>query len=270
MKAGLAWDVAASENLGGGFVVMRRGDGESIIFASSLSDAGCVGLLTPTSVDARDETRLREWLAAWGFPADVRLVSANQVHGSTVAAASALRLDDPPDADGLWTDSPSDLLVLRTADCAPVWIGGRTIGRPEDVRLVILHAGWRGIADGIIEQGVRLARADTQRELRAAVGPCIGVECYEVGPEVADRFQRIEGAVHPPEVLQVPQRRVDSIALDLRWAIQASLIAAGVTERNLAVAHACTRCRADLFHSYRRNRPGGPLMAAIGAIVPPT
>jgi copper oxidase (laccase) domain-containing protein len=99
----------------------------------------------------------------------------------------------------------------------------------------MLHCGWRPLAGGIIEKAV--ARFD--RPPAAAVGPGIGGCCYEVGPEVAERFADVPGAL-------------DGRMLDLRRVIAARLEAAGVGE----VEHLdrCTSCEPDLYFSHRRDR----------------
>ncbi len=103
----------------------------------------------------------------------------HQVHGATVIEATAPGLLG--DADGIVTTSRGLPLVVATADCLPIVIEGEgSIG--------VAHAGWRGLAMGIIP-AVLSAMADLgDRPLRAAIGPGIGPCCYEVGPEVAERF----------------------------------------------------------------------------------
>ncbi len=120
-----------------------------------------------TDTGARD--RFRELLdtpEAWSWP--------RQVHGGTV-----LRVDRPGpagDGDGLITDGPLAVAVA-TADCVPVIVEG-------DTTTAIIHAGWRGMAAGVVAAGVEamMVAGDTPR--RAAIGPSIGPCCYEVGPEV--------------------------------------------------------------------------------------
>jgi len=134
-------------------------------------------------------------------------------------------------------------------------------------RFALVHAGWRGVADGIIASAVdALAAGGSQaQELAVAVGPHLRPCCFEVGPEVAERFAAIEGAIKSADQLRVQRRRDDSVSLDLAAAILADLSDLGVRGEQVFVATACTHCHPDLFHSYRRNGSGGPLMAAIAA-----
>jgi copper oxidase (laccase) domain-containing protein len=130
-----------------------------------------------------------------------------------------------------------------------------------------VHAGWRGVVSGIVRAAVSAmtVRGSSPSELAVAVGPHLQRCCFEVGPEVAERFAGVAGAVLPPETLTVRRTRDDSVALNLAAAIHASLHDAGVREEQTFVATACTRCNPEFFHSYRRNGSGGPLMAAIAA-----
>jgi len=101
--------------------------------------------------------------------------SVNQVHGGVV-----VMVDEPGSAgsaDGLITDRPGLPLTIATADCMPIIVEG-------DRSVAILHAGWRGVASGIIQAGIGAMEALGDTPRRAAIGPSIGPCCYEVGEEV--------------------------------------------------------------------------------------
>lgn len=250
-------------NLGGGFIYLRRVDGHAAIIASSLADTGAVGIMSACDVNARLDGELRLWLQWWAFPDHARLRRVNQVHGGTVVDSISYN-GGAPDADGMWTRSPADLLVIRAADCAPIWFVDQ-VGRS----IALVHAGWRGVAAGIVEHAVdALVRAGGHTsDIHVAVGPHIGPCCFEVGPEVAEVFQSDPGALKSSESLLVEPSRRNSMALDLSEAIAHRLAGAGVDSTRVCVSTACTRCRDDLLHSYRRNGSGGPLMAAVGAVL---
>lgn len=101
--------------------------------------------------------------------------SVRQVHGRVVRHVDEQGLAG--EGDGLITDCPGVPLVIATADCVPVIIEG-------DESVAVIHAGWRGVAAGVITRGreAMVAIGDTPR--RAAIGPSIGPCCYEVGDEV--------------------------------------------------------------------------------------
>lgn len=249
-------------DLGGGFVFIRRVDGHAAIMAASLADTGAIGMMSPSDIDARSDAELRQWLQWWAFPDHARLRRVNQVHGANVVAASSYN-GGAPDADGLWTRDPADVLVVRAADCAPVWIVD-----PPSKAIALVHAGWRGVAAGIIDRalGALESSGGHREDLHAAIGPHIGPCCFEVGPEVSALFVD-DGAVADAERLVVEGNRADGVSLDLGAAIVRRLVAGGVNEARVDAARACTRCHPELLHSYRRNGTGGPLMAAIGAVL---
>jgi len=159
-----------------------------------------------------------------------------QIHGARVFEADGRGIVMPgtdfEQGDGLWTEKPGRALGLLTADCFPVVLGGRN-GSP---RLVVLHVGWRGLMEGILENGVAAAAGPAA----AAIGPGIGPCCYEVGEEVAEPFRsRFGGDV------------MNGQNLDLGKAIERGLRAAGV-ESVERTGH-CTSCEPALFFSHRRD-----------------
>jgi len=101
----------------------------------------------------------------------------NQVHGSRVLSVETP--GEAGDGDGLLTEIPGLTLMVATADCVPVIIEGERT-------TAIIHAGWRGMAAGVVAAGVAEVRDTGDVPLRAAVGPSIGPCCYEVGPEVVE------------------------------------------------------------------------------------
>ena len=160
-----------------------------------------------------------------------------QVHGARVFEADGRGVVTPgtdfEQGDGLWTEKPGGALGLLTADCFPVVLARRN-GTP---RLVVLHVGWRGLVDGILENGVAAVAGPSA----AAVGPGIGPCCYEVGEEVAEPFRARFG----DDVMQGSN-------LDLAEAIERGLRAAGI-ETVERTGH-CTSCEPELFFSHRRDR----------------
>jgi polyphenol oxidase len=162
------------------------------------------------------------------------LASGHQVHGAHVRWVNELprggqRRAGEDDADGQATMLSDVGAMVLSADCVPVALGA-------DGAVAMIHAGWRGLAAGVLEVGVGLLRerGHGAERLTAIVGPCAGVCCYEVGPEV----QRALG------VRQSAARRID-----LRAIAHQRLAAAGVAE--VRDAQACTICD-QRFFSHRR------------------
>ena len=105
---------------------------------------------------------------------------AHQVHGSTVLIVDSVGIAG--DADGLITERRGLALCVATADCVPVILEGERSA-------AIVHAGWRGMAAGVVAAGVIGMVEGGDRPRRAAIGPSIGPCCYEVGPEVVDELE---------------------------------------------------------------------------------
>jgi YfiH family protein len=161
-----------------------------------------------------------------------------QQHGAEVRKASPEGILTPGTqheaCDGWWSDEPGQGMMLVTADCLPVAIARRN-GSPA---LAVLHVGWRGLLDGIIESGVTALGAG---KLAAAIGPGIGPCCYEVRPDVGEPFEARFG----PDVS-------DDGKLDLWRATELALSEVGCDD--VERTDLCTFCHPELFFSHRRDR----------------
>jgi hypothetical protein len=170
------------------------------------------------------------------------IVVAKQIHSDVVQDAS-LPLGE---GDALISDRPSVIVGVKTADCVPILLVD-----PVAHVVAAIHAGWRGTAERIVATTIRALSVDWEtdpRNLRAAIGPSIGVCCYEVGPEVARRFgMAVSHQVH----------------LDLPGINEMQLRAAGVS--NVWVSGECTFCAANRFYSFRREREqAGRMISFVG------
>ncbi len=172
-----------------------------------------------------------------------------QVHGTQLISVGAAPLDGlwtPGDADGMISPPDGCLLVVTVADCVPVYLF-----EPETGSLGLLHAGWRGVAAGILKQGIeRIIRGDSVRiaGMRVHFGPAICGNCYEVGPEV-------KRAVGLDEH--------DGSGLDLRELLGQKAVDLGVSADGVTASSLCTRCDADRFHSHRAAGDKAGRMAAF-------
>jgi len=178
-------------------------------------------------------------------------VVMNQVHSATVHRVDAPPTEKP-DGDALMTNAPGLLLVIRTADCLPVLLVD-----PENRAVAAVHCGWRGTEKRILEKAVRAmgeAYGSNPEDMLAALGPCIGAACYEVGPEVREGFLK---AGFPESVLCGAPGRQGKYILDLRAANLGLLAALGFQKGRISnPGPACTHCEPRLL-SYRRN-PADP------------
>jgi YfiH family protein len=123
------------------------------------------------------ENRLR-LRTALGLPRDP--VWLNQVHGTAVVEATSH--DSPPTADASVARSSGQSCVVLTADCLPVLLCDR-----EGTSVAAAHAGWRGLAGGVVESALR-AMGVAPRQVLAWLGPAIEQDMFEVGPEVREQF----------------------------------------------------------------------------------
>jgi YfiH family protein len=141
------------------------------------------------------------------------------------------------------------------ADCVPILVGDVISGRAAAI-----HAGWRGIEAGVI--GAALATLGDSRSVRvAAIGPCIGACCFEVGIDVAERLVRATDAT---EI--VADSCGGKARVDLRRAARAQLEAHGFLEGSIDDVGGCTKCDAERFFSFRRSgEASGRHLAVIRA-----
>ena len=198
----------------------------------------------------------RRLLAAYAGYDPAQLQIMRHVHGTNVWRVGEPLADDA-EFDGLVTDQVGPVLGAFAADCIPLLFA-------EPVARVCgaAHAGWRGTVAGVARNVVtRMVELGARPErLRVALGPSIGAECFEVGPEVVAEFRAAFGEL-PGMVVAGPRK--DHI--DLRVATRAVLERAGVLPEHIDDRPPCTKCEPDRFFSYRRDgKDGGVHMGFIG------
>jgi polyphenol oxidase len=174
-----------------------------------------------------------------------RLATARQVHSDRVLVVES---EGPQgDGDALITNLPCVALAIRTADCLPVLIAD-----PRNQAVAAVHAGWRGVACEIVPKTVDAMThqfGSRREDLVVAIGPAIGPCCFEVGPEVAVRFQLLG------------RTKVDLVATVCR-----QLGRNGVGAGQISASGLCSYCHPDLFESYRRDREASGRMVAMIAV----
>lgn len=209
-----------------------------------------------------------DWIAAdWPAPANVvagttlrsgdiaalhlpgELCWLNQVHGTEVVRAAGY--EEPPEADASVAREPGCVCVVRTADCLPVLFCSI-----DGTEVAAAHAGWRGLAAGVLEATVRRMQT-APGELIAWMGPAISQQAFEVGGEVLDAF--------------VAQDRdaADCFELNERGRWQADLYA--LARRRLAIAGVgacyggglCTFSDKERFFSFRRDADSGRMVSFV-------
>jgi hypothetical protein len=200
------------------------------------------------------------------------LVLAKQVHGRDVVVVrgGAAISGERPEADAFVSNVTTVGVAVRVADCVPLLIADRTIGV-----VAAVHAGWRGTAARVAVAAIdALGREFGSRpvDVIAAIGPSIGVCCYEVGSELVDAFaaagheryliDRWFLAPPPPRGSHERAR----LRLDVAGANRDQLLLAGVPEEQIYLSGLCTAMHLDLLTSYRAEKDkAGRLVAAIRA-----
>ncbi|WP_231714579.1 peptidoglycan editing factor PgeF [Desulfonema ishimotonii] len=187
-----------------------------------------------------------------------RLVFAHQVHGTEILivsensgeAASASPRSDPAPADAMITDIPGQNLVIQVADCQPVLLYDADRHVAANI-----HSGWRGSIRNIIGKTISAMTAHFQsdpRRIFAGIGPSLGPCCAEFV-----NYQR-----EIPEKYRTYRKASDHFDF---WAISRDqLCDAGVLPAHIICSGLCTRCRTDLFFSYRGEHTTGRFAAVIG------
>ena len=171
-----------------------------------------------------------------------------QVHGTAVIDAT--RATPDAEADGVVTQSPGPVCAVMTADCLPVFLSdraGKSVG--------IAHAGWRGLAGGIVENVVR-AMGVPSRDIIAYIGPGIGAHRYEVGEDVRKAFVDRD----PAAARSFAPRQGGKYLVDLYGLARQRLAAAGVA--GIYGGGFCT-AREERFFSFRRDQTTGRMASLI-------
>jgi polyphenol oxidase len=178
------------------------------------------------------------------WPNTTNLATTKQIHSDRV-----LRVESPGpqgEGDALIANLPGVGLAIRTADCLPILIAD-----PRNRAVAAIHAGWRGVVSEIAPKAVEAMRrqfGSKPEDLVVAIGPGIGLCCFEVGPEVALQFG-FSG-----------RTKVDLVETTCR-----QLRRNGVKMGQISSAGLCSYCNPELLESYRRDREAaGRMVAMIG------
>ena len=212
------------------------------------------------------------------------LVTLRQIHSDIIHHVKQAS-EHPLAGDGLLTRTPGLLIAIQTADCLPV-----IVADSRKRAIAVFHAGWRGTVKRIVEKGVGEMRRDfgTQpKDVYATIGPGVHECCYQVGPEVRERFEsqfayaadlfretKESDEIHERYPLLFLTARAPGhgeshfpkkIFLDLVEANRRQLLDSGVPAKHITASPLCTSCRGDLLFSYRREKESaGRLMGVAG------
>jgi len=175
------------------------------------------------------------------------LATLKQMHSASCVPAGG-RSGELGQGDALLENTPGAVIAAKTADCLPVLLVDE-----RNHAVAAVHAGWRGtvarIAAGAVE-AMRQRFGTDPRDVHAAIGPGIGVCCFEVGADVAEQFG-LTGRAH----------------VDMAETNREQLVESGVTPERIYASKLCSRCRVEEFHSFRRDgKKAGRLYSFVGVL----
>ena len=172
-----------------------------------------------------------------------------QIHSGRVLTASDAQEDPWPEADGLVSDAGGQSLWVAGADCTPVLIAD-----PESGSVAACHAGWRGVAAGILTTAItQLEASGCRREqLLVALGPAVSGINYQVERSTSEQLGPIDALQATGALLDDPQEGRDR--LDIRRAAHWQLLQFGLKPEQISICPLCTVAEPELFHSWRRDQ----------------
>jgi purine-nucleoside/S-methyl-5'-thioadenosine phosphorylase / adenosine deaminase len=190
-----------------------------------------------------------------------------QVHSTIIVDADSYACCDSssdvvrgPVADGAITRVPNRVLAVMTADCLPLLICDKA-----GTQVAAVHAGWRGLANGIVEQCIAKFSAPSNH-LSVWLGPAIGPSAFEVGQDVVDEFtaqrpQDLKFFKPVADKTKVDKTNVKKFKADLYGLARSRLLSLGVVD--ISGGDYCTYTQDDLFFSYRRDGQTGRMASLI-------
>lgn len=223
--------VLVAQGLPSGVCAFTTLRGQELVRGAHREDAASLGADPARAFELRDLPAEPCWL--------------NQVHGRAIHDADGPADAEPPLADGSITRRRGRVLVVRTADCLPV-----VIADAHATELSVIHAGWRGLAAGILEAAVAAFHAPADA-LQAWLGPAIGAASYEVGDDVYRAFVGCD----PGAALAFARTSNGRWLCDLCALARRRLAGCG-TER-VSGGGLDTFADPERFHSFRRDRGAG-------------
>ena len=208
----------------------------------------------------------RRFAGALGFDWKKSVLS-DQTHTTNVRVVTAedagkglIKPKDYHDIDGLVTAEPGLALFTFYADCVPLYLADT-----KNHVIGLSHSGWRGTVNRMGEHTLRVMKEQFGTDpafVRAAIGPSICGDCYEVGPELKEEFEKSFGAAAAAGFFR--PGKGDRQFLDLWKANHYVLREAGVPEENISVTDICTKCNSELLFSHRvTGRQRGSLAAVM-------
>lgn len=180
----------------------------------------------------------------------------NQTHSTNVINwDDQQKAEIPLTADAAIATRSGKICVVMTADCLPILLTNQ-----DGDFVAAIHAGWRGLNDGIIENTLQLLAQFPTNKMLAFIGPAINQECFEVGTEVRESFIAKDNAC---QQFFIPSANHGKWLMDLREVAAHRLIKSGLNPDNITNPAICTKCTPAWFYSYRANPNSGRIATMI-------
>jgi len=196
-----------------------------------------------------------------GPPSFPFVASLKQIHSTRVVVFDGpvkAEVISQGEGDALVTNQTQFLLVVRTADCVPILLVDHKAGV-----IGAIHAGWRGAVGGIVAKTIETCVdkfGSNVAHMHMAIGPSIGPCCYEIDAQVIEPLQ----TCYPDWLGVLQETKEGKGMLDLKKLIWHQILASGIPEHQVERIEECTRCRDDLFFSYRgEGKVNGTMMSGI-------
>lgn len=194
----------------------------------------------------------RQALLAY-LPKNTEIQWLDQVHGNHVFTVE--KLSSFIEADAVITRTPKLALAIMTADCLPILLANK-----QGTEIAAIHAGWRSLASGIIQQTLAKMHSDN-RDIYAWFGPCISQKNFEVGVEVKKQFEQMNTQFSSAFIENSHSLEANKWLADLSKIAQIQFIELGV--KQFSVNSHCTYAENERYYSYRKEQKTGRMAAII-------
>jgi YfiH family protein len=187
-------------------------------------------------------------------------VCMSQVHGGDVSLVTGGE-KQVANVDGLITNTKNTSLVVVTADCLPILFYD-----PKKEAIAVAHAGSKGLLNQIIGNTVIALKQNFNidpKDLSVVIGPGIERDCYEVGIDLLEKFEK---QFHWFDSSFTKPSKQNHAFLDLRKTALHCLLKEGILKEQIQISDECTKCSVDSYYSYRRGDKNGRFVSVISLI----
>lgn len=181
----------------------------------------------------------------------------NQVHSNIAVLAENIPLDEEPNADASYTQKMNTVCVVMTADCLPILITNQ-----EGSEVAAIHAGWRGLANDVIENTLSALQSPSD-SLMAWIGPSISQASYEVDEEVYAAFAKKHSQAECQQAFKMKDAPKKKWLADMPFLAKQRLFCLGIPARHIYLSNECTYAQAGRYFSYRRDGVTGRMASLI-------